>query len=98
MSADGNTIIEGGGFDNSQYGAAWVYSSCNDELTLSSPADDYFGGTIQKIISNGVGKINASNKISDNSDVLFYSHIIELKPGFVVNNGTVFRAEIGGCN
>ncbi|HAK80353.1 MAG TPA: hypothetical protein DCM71_26510 [Runella sp.] len=43
--------------------------------------------------------ITGQNAITGSSNVLFRSNkSVELKPGFRAESGTVFKAEIGGCN
>ncbi|WP_428656082.1 LamG domain-containing protein [Runella sp.] len=67
-------------------------------VTLASPTDDYSSGTILKTASSTNGKISAANQITGTSNVSYKANSIELKAGFKANNGTVFQAEIGGCN
>jgi hypothetical protein len=74
---------------------------CPSNLTLSSantPTDDLSTGTTTKQASsaNG-GKITATNKITGNANVLYQARSIELNEGFKADNGTIFKAEVGGC-
>lgn len=72
---------------------------CANLLTLSSPADDYFGQNVIKQASAANGSIIGTNKITGlNTNVIYQARTITLNSGFVANSGTVFRAEIGGCN
>lgn len=66
--------------------------------TLSSPTDDYASGVILKTASSVNGKISATNKITGTANVSYKAQNLELNPGFKADNGTVFLAEIGGCN
>lgn len=69
-------------------------SSVPNNITLTSPADNYSTGSITKQAN---GKINASNKITGNANVTYEAQTIELSPGFTTEEGTVFRTQIGGC-
>jgi hypothetical protein len=73
-------------------------NSCSNEILLVSPANDYNAVVITKESSL---TITASNKITGASNVTYRSNkSITLLPdtnGFTVENGAVFKAEIGGC-
>lgn len=67
-------------------------------VTLSSPGDDFSSGTVLRTASSTNGKISATNKIIGVSKVTYNAKSIELNAGFNANSGTVFLAEVGGCN
>ena len=73
-------------------------TTCPSQLTLVSPTNDYSSGTQLKSASATVGNITATNKITGTAQVTFQAKVIELKAGFQANNGTVFLAQVGGCN
>ncbi|OYU66993.1 MAG: hypothetical protein CFE22_06820 [Cytophagaceae bacterium BCCC1] len=77
-----------------------VISDCGTAVVLQSTVNDFNGGTHLKKTNE---MITASNVISGNSNVTYRSNkSILLTPqtnaGFKVENGSVFKAEIGGCN
>jgi hypothetical protein len=71
---------------------------CLSVLNLVSTTDDYSSGSILKTASSVNGKITAINKITGTANAGYKAKVIELNPGFIANSGTVFLAEIGGCN
>ena len=72
---------------------------CPPNLTLVSTADDITTGTITKQASATAGTITATNKITGTGTKATYqAKSINLNAGFKADNGTVFKAEIGGCN
>jgi hypothetical protein len=71
---------------------------CQNQVTLISSANDLSSGIYKKMASNVSGKITATNKISGTSKVIYQGKSIELNAGFKADNGTLFLAEIGGCN
>ena len=71
---------------------------CLSELVLVSNADDYNTGTYLKTASSINGKIKATNKIENLARVTYKAKSIELNAGFKAENGTLFLAEVGGCN
>jgi hypothetical protein len=73
-------------------------STCPSQVTLVSTADDYASGTQLKIASAVNGNITATNKITGSAQVTYQAKVIELKAGFQATGGTVFLAQIGGCN
>ncbi|MFN8349376.1 MAG: FG-GAP-like repeat-containing protein [Spirosomataceae bacterium] len=73
-------------------------TTCPSQLTLVSPTDDYSSGTQVKTASATNGTLTATNKITGTAQVTYQSKVIELKPGFQANSGTVFLAQMGGCN
>ena len=74
------------------------FGSTASLVTLVSPTDDYSTGNILKTASSTNGKISATNQVTGTSKVSYKPKSIELNAGFRANNGTVFQAEIGGCN
>jgi hypothetical protein len=73
-------------------------SPCSNLLTLVSPADDYSSGTITKQASSTAGKIVATNTITGTANATYQAKAVELNAGFKAESGTIFKAEIGGCN
>lgn len=67
-------------------------------VTLVSPDDDYSANTVLKTASNVNGKIAATNKVTGTANVTYSAKNIELNAGFKADSGTIFKAEIGGCN
>jgi hypothetical protein len=73
-----------------------VVNICGSTFNLVSPTDDYSTG-LQVKASNV--KITAANKITGTANITYRSaQAIELSPGFLAANGTVFLAERGICN
>jgi hypothetical protein len=71
---------------------------CSAQVTLTSPNDDYSSENKLKQALASNGKIFGSNKISGSSRVTYQAKSIELSPGFKADLGTIFKAEVGGCN
>lgn len=71
---------------------------CPTALTLPSSTYDVNRTTIVKKVNSGSGTINASNLIEGNAKVTYEGKSILLEPGFKATNGTVFKAQVGGCN
>ena len=71
---------------------------CQNQLILVSTADDYTTGVQLKQAKNTNGKITATNKITGTATTTYQAKSIELNAGFKADAGTVFKAEIGGCN
>jgi Fungalysin metallopeptidase (M36)/Fungalysin/Thermolysin Propeptide Motif len=67
-------------------------------VNLVSPEDDYSANTILKTASSVNGKIVATNKVIGTANVTYSAKNIELNAGFKADSGTIFKAEIGGCN
>ena len=72
---------------------------CATTLNLTHPANDINSGEITKTASSAIGgKITASNWLSGAGTKLTYTaRVIELNAGFQTSQGTVFKAEVGGC-
>ena len=73
-------------------------NDCKNQVVFSSPFDDVSSGTYLKSASNANGKITATNKIVGSANITYQAKLIELNNGFKANLGTIFRAEVGGCN
>lgn len=72
---------------------------CPSILALAHPADSYSSGTQVKQASSGVGgSISATNRVTGTAKVTYESRSINLNPGFIADNGSVFLAQTGGCN
>jgi hypothetical protein len=108
----GGAIIAWNAYDIPNYSKADIYAQkvnangtlgggdpnpCPTLLTLVSTADDYSSGSITKQAAAGNGKIEATNLIAGSANVTYEANSIELKPGFRAENGTVFKAQVGGC-
>lgn len=91
------TVTNGFGCSNSASSVVSVGSNAA-LVTLVSPGDDFSSGTILRTASSTNGKISATNKIIGTSKVTYNAKSIELNAGFNANSGTVFLAEVGGCN
>ncbi len=76
----------------------YISGNCSSQVTLSSPNDDFSSGNYLKIASNTTGKITATNKITSSTRVIYQAKSVELNNGFKADSGTVFRAEVGGCD
>ena len=72
--------------------------SCPPTLSLASTTDDISSGTITKSVNATNGNITATNKITGTAKVTYQAKSIQLNAGFKADNGTIFKAEIGGCN
>jgi murein DD-endopeptidase MepM/ murein hydrolase activator NlpD len=74
-------------------------TTCSSLVILDNPADNYSSGTVTKQALATSGTIEATNQIMGlNTRVTYQAHAILLKNGFKADNGTIFKAEIGGCN
>lgn len=72
---------------------------CASLLTLVNPADNITTGTVTKQASAANGTIQATNVISGTgTNVTYQAKSVQLNAGFNVANGSIFKAEIGGCN
>lgn len=78
---------------------------CLSSRSLVSPTDDINSGnvviqassTFQMPLPNA--NISASNKIlGSGTSVTYQAKSILLQTGFIADTGTIFRAEVGGCN
>ncbi|MCR9066103.1 MAG: hypothetical protein NXI00_19185 [Cytophagales bacterium] len=71
---------------------------CANSAILSSIDDDISGSITLIEVSNTVGTIQASNKITNGARATYHAgKYIELTPGFLASSGTVFTVEMGGC-
>ena len=72
---------------------------CYQSVLLSNPSDNIGSGNITKQTSATDGIIRARNYITGaGTRATYQSKQIELIPGFKADSGTIFKAEIGGCN
>ena len=75
---------------------------CPPSLSLSStnnPTDDVSTGTTTRQANAATGTISATNKITGTgTKVTYQAKSINLNAGFKADNGTIFKAEVGGCN
>ncbi len=102
----GNTMEQAYGlgscilFSNNSKGVTILPNPCQTTLSLANPADNISTGNITKTAASGVGgKITATNLVTGNGTRATYmARAIELNEGFLADQGTVFRAEVGGCN
>lgn len=73
-------------------------TNCADLITLVHPLDDILSGNVTKQASLSNGLITASNFITGiGTKATYQAKSIVFTPGFRADNGTVFKAEIGGC-
>ena len=72
-------------------------SPCNQVITLVSPTDDIATGSVLKQSNNN---ISAANRVTGTTTTVTYQSgtSVTLQPGFQAEAGTVFKAQIGGCN
>ncbi len=80
--------------------AAMISSFCNTSAVyLENPIDNY---NTEKIFKQTTDTITANNQISGSANVVYRSGksivLDASNGGFTVNSGTVFKAEIVGCN
>lgn len=76
-----------------------ITGNCEQSVNLVNPLNNILAG--QQIIraSDQNGIINATNFVDGvNTNAIYQSKNINLNPGFKVEKGSVFKAEIGGCN
>jgi hypothetical protein len=72
---------------------------CATSMTLVSTADDISSGILIKEVNASSGVIIATNKITGSANVTYKAgKSITLSPGFLADNGVVFKTEQGGCN
>ncbi|MBA4852992.1 PKD domain-containing protein [Emticicia sp. BO119] len=72
--------------------------SCPQQFILVNPDQNYNTGTVLKRAKTDNGNITATNFVTGNANVTYQAKSILLNAGFKADNGTVFRAEVGGCN
>ncbi|MCP9762230.1 reprolysin-like metallopeptidase [Lacihabitans soyangensis] len=92
----GNCLL----FSNNSKPVTIIANPCSTTLTLVNPADNISSGNVAKTAASGVGgKITATNLVTGTGTRATYNaRSIELNQGFLADQGTVFRAEVGGCN
>jgi hypothetical protein len=87
-------------FSNNSKSVTIIPNPCATTLTLLNPADNISSGNVTKTAASGAGgKITATNLVTGNGTRATYNaRAIELNQGFLADQGTVFKAEVGGCN
>lgn len=82
-----------------------IGNPCVSTLALVSPSDDIGSGNVIKQASSTFqttapnANITASNRITGNgTQAIYQAKSILLQNGFFADTGTIFKAEIGGCN
>ncbi|MCU0469766.1 MAG: hypothetical protein MUF58_14300 [Arcicella sp.] len=75
--------------------ALWSYDLCSNNLLLISPNDDFTNTTAIKKASIS---ISANNQINNSNVIYSAGSKIELNNGFNIQSGSVFKAQISGCN
>ncbi|HLO45361.1 MAG TPA: M12 family metallo-peptidase [Leadbetterella sp.] len=87
-------------FSNNSKPVTIIPNPCAKTLTLVNPTDNISSGNVTKTAASGVGgKIIATNLVTGNGTRATYTaRAIELNEGFLAEQGTVFKAEVGGCN
>ncbi|WP_394991890.1 reprolysin-like metallopeptidase [Emticicia sp.] len=72
---------------------------CASLLPLSNPTDNISSGNITKQASATNGTITATNFVTGaGTRATYQAKNIQLNAGFKADSGTIFKAEIGGCN
>ncbi|WP_428658174.1 3-coathanger stack domain-containing protein [Runella sp.] len=71
---------------------------CPTAYTLTSPNDDYNNAPTTLKAKASTGSLSATNKITGTSNVVYEGQKIMLNPGFETTQGTIFKAQTGGCN
>ncbi len=76
-----------------------VYEPCPSNITLANGTNDISSGPKVYQASASIGIVIASNKIIGLGTNVTYNagKSILLQPGFLADNSTIFKAEIGGC-
>jgi hypothetical protein len=83
-----------GGSANSN-AATLTVGTTTSVITLQSPEDDISTSLPNK---NAL-KITATNKILSSGQVVYQGgQSVQLNPGFTAQSGSIFTAQIGGCN
>lgn len=102
----GNKFLFAGTTTDDSGAALFIVSPppCETTVTLQSTTDDYSNtssapnGVLVKQAFATNGSIIATNKITSTAKVTYQAKSISLDNGFKADNGTVFKAEIGGCS
>lgn len=72
--------------------------NCLQHINLLNPLDNISTGIIIRQARVSDGLITATNQITGTAKATYQAKSIQLNAGFKAENGTVFKAEIGGCN
>jgi hypothetical protein len=102
----GNTMEQAYGlgscilFSNNSKPVTIIPNPCATTVELIHPTHDITTGTVTKVAASGAGgKLMASNWVTGSGTRATYTaRAIELKEGFLAEKGTIFKAEVGGCN
>jgi hypothetical protein len=102
----GNTMEQAYGlggcilFSNNFKPVTIIPNPCATTVELFHPTHDITTGTVTKVAASGAGgKVIASNWVTGSGTRATYTaRAIELKEGFLAEQGTIFKAEVGGCN
>lgn len=73
----------------------WSYELCSNNLNLTAPNNNISNSTV---VYKSSDLLRATNIISNSNVTYTAGNKVELNNGFSVQNGSVFKAEIGGCN
>jgi hypothetical protein len=86
---------EGGGYAQTIEIYQEGLSDCNSAINLTSPIHDFTTSTTKKTATT----IQATNKLQTTSTTIDYKagNAITLNPGFKVDQGVIFKAQIEGC-
>lgn len=76
----------------------WILRpDCPDEYSFSNPGETTTSGSTYRF--KAAKRIEAFNTLQANSNVVYQAaNSLELKPGFSASGGTMFKAQIGGCD
>ncbi|WP_435355828.1 M12 family metallo-peptidase [Emticicia sp. SJ17W-69] len=76
-----------------------ITGNCEPLVSLENPINNISAGRQIIKASSQNGVINASNLVEGtNTNAVYQSKKIHLKPGFKVSAGAFFKAQVGGCN
>lgn len=99
MVSFNNTDLDEQNFSNFCMNQSGVCTTCNPCDTINLPNNPFFGDTIFIACDSIISEMDILNTPMDSSDVTYQSGIsIILKPGFHVQAGADFLAQITPCN
>ena len=91
-------FLNNGSGSYSNYATVSLTIICPTTVSLQSANSDLSNGIAIRQANAATGNITATNKITGTSTrVTFQAKSIILNAGFKADNGTVFKAEVGGC-